>query len=79
MKILMLDTVTFGEDIFLGKFKEFGEVVTYSNSTHEEAVARVRENKPDVIITNKVVIDKDVFEAGTDLSLIHISEPTRPY
>ena len=36
MKILMLDTVTFGEDISLEKLKDFGEVVTYSNSTHEE-------------------------------------------
>ena len=70
MKILMLDTVTFGEDISLEKFKDFGEVVTYSNSTHEEAVARVREHKPDVIITNKVVIDKDVFEAGADIKMV---------
>ena len=39
MKILMLDTVTYGDDISLDKFNQLGEVITYSNSTHEEAVA----------------------------------------
>lgn len=70
MKILMLDTITYGNDISLDKFYGLGEVITYRNSTHEEAVARVREHNPTVIITNKVVIDKDIFEAGSELKMI---------
>ena len=70
MKILMLDTVTYGDDISLDKFNQLGEVITYSNSTHEEAVARVKEHNPTVVVTNKVVIDKDIFEAGSEIKMV---------
>lgn len=70
MKILMLDTVTYGDDISLDRFNQLGEVITYSNSTHEEAIARVREHNPTVVVTNKVVIDKDIFEAGSGIKMV---------
>ena len=40
MKILMLETMTYGDDISLEQFNRLGEVVTYSLSSYEEAVAR---------------------------------------
>lgn len=70
MKILMLDTVTYGDDISLDKFNQLGEVIKYSNSTHEEAIARVKEHNPTVVVTNKVVIDKDIFEAGSEIKMV---------
>ena len=41
MKILMLETMTYGDDISLEQFNRLGEVVTYSLSSYEEAVARI--------------------------------------
>ena len=36
MKILMLETMTYGDDISLEQFNRLGEVVTYSLSSYEE-------------------------------------------
>ena len=47
MKILMLETMTYGDDISLEQFNRLGEVVTYSLSSYEEAVARMKEHNPD--------------------------------
>ena len=38
MKILMLDTITYGDDISLDKFKTLGEVITYRTSTDRKSV-----------------------------------------
>ena len=46
MKILMLETMTYGDDISLEQFNRLGEVVTYSLSSYEEAVARMKEHNP---------------------------------
>jgi uncharacterized short protein YbdD (DUF466 family) len=53
MKILMLETMTYGDDISLEQFNRLGEVMTYSLSSYEEAVARMKEHNPDVVIINK--------------------------
>ena len=36
MKILILDSITLGDDISLDKLKELGEVITYPQSSREE-------------------------------------------
>jgi DNA-binding NarL/FixJ family response regulator len=59
MKILMLETMTYGDDISLEQFNRLGEVVTYSLSSYEEAVARMKEHNPDVVIINKM---SDLFK-----------------
>ena len=56
MKILMLETMTYGDDISLEQFNRLGEVVTYSLSSYEEAVVRMKEHNPDVVIINKTMI-----------------------
>lgn len=70
MKILMLDTITFGDDIDLSKFDTIGEVVKYSTSTQEEAVLRLKEHNPDIIINNKIILDEEVLSAAPALKMI---------
>lgn len=70
MKILMLDTVTFGDDIDLTKFDSLGEVVKYSQSTQREAAERLREHNPDVIINNKVILNEELLSAAPRVKMI---------
>lgn len=70
MKILMLDTITFGDDIDLSKFDTIGEVVKYSTSTQEEAVSRLKEHNPDIIINNKIILNEEVLSAAPALKMI---------
>ena len=44
MKILILDSITLGDDISLDKLKELGEVITYPQSSREEAKQRITEH-----------------------------------
>ena len=57
MKIVFLDRKTLGDDIDLERFENFGEVIIYSNTAHNEIQERVED--ADIVITNKVPITKD--------------------
>ena len=70
MKILMLDTVTLGDDIDLSRFDKLGEVIQYSTSTREQAAARLSLHNPDVIINNKVLLDKEIMSKASNLKMI---------
>ena len=70
MKILILDSITLGDDISLDKLKELGEVITYPQSSREEAKQRITEHNPEVIITNKVVIDEAVLSGASAVKMI---------
>lgn len=70
MKIVMLDTITFGDDIDLSKFETLGEVVKYTNSTQEEAMTRLKEHNPEVIINNKIVLTSEVLSQAPALKMI---------
>ena len=70
MKIVCLDAATLGSDVNLDVFGQFGEFVSYQTTAAAERVERLK--GADVVITNKVVIDKDVMDA-TNLKLICIS------
>lgn len=50
MKILMLDSSTYGEDVNVDKFYGLGEVKSYQTSTRQEALERTAEFNPDVVI-----------------------------
>ena len=41
MKILMLDSSTYGEDVNVDKFYGLGEVKSYQTSTRQEALERI--------------------------------------
>jgi len=70
MKIVCLDAATLGENVDLSVFKKFGEFTSYQKTKIEEIMPRLK--GVDVVITNKVIIDKAVMEA-LNLKLICIS------
>lgn len=70
MKLVCLDAATLGSDVNLDIFGQFGEFVSFETTAATERIERLK--GADVVITNKVVIDKAVMEA-TNLKLICIS------
>lgn len=70
MKVLLTDaaTVTYQNDINLNVFEEFGEVTSYDAITREELLNIVYDY--DIILTNKVVIDREVMEKAVNLKYI---------
>ena len=76
MKILMLDASTYGEDVNIDKFYALGEVKSYSTSTREEALKRVAEHNPDVVIINKIAADKEFIDAAPALKMILLQDIT---
>ena len=70
MKIVLLDAITFG-DTKLECFKKFGEVVIYQKTSFDETKQRVLD--ADVIVTNKVVISKEIMEQCKNLKLICVA------
>ncbi len=72
MNILFLDSKTIGDDISLDIFKQFGNFISYDTTlTKEDALKRTR--NANIIITNKVIIDKDIIDNATDLKLICVA------
>ena len=67
MKIVFLDASTVG-DTPLDEISVLGELVCYATSTHEEALARVRDCE--VLIINKVIVDTELIAAAPALRLI---------
>jgi len=70
MKIVLLDTLTFGESD-LSAFDTLGEVVNYQTTAPEQTLERIKDT--DVIVTNKVVITADMMSECTNLKLICIA------
>ncbi|MGC8942144.1 MAG: D-2-hydroxyacid dehydrogenase [Sulfurihydrogenibium sp.] len=72
MKLAILDAATLGEDVNLDIFKDFGYLEIYPiTATKEETIERVKDKN--IIITNKVVIDKDVMDNAPNLKLICVA------
>lgn len=70
MKIVFLDRSTLGEDVSLEALNEFGEVTIYDVTKSEETLQRVQD--ADIIITNKVIIDKNIMD-NSNIKLICVS------
>lgn len=70
MKIVFLDTLTLGNDIDLTPFEKFGEVIKYQTTTPNETLQRVQNS--DIIITNKVVIDRYIMD-NSNIKLICVT------
>ncbi len=68
MKIVILDAKTLGDDIDLEIFFQFGDVEMYPTTSPAELYERIED--ADIIITNKVVIDRDAINAARNLKLI---------
>ena len=69
--LVFLDAETVGRDIDLSGLKQFGQVEIYPVTLPDEVIARVR--SAEIVITNKVVIDKAVMDAAPNLKLICVA------
>ena len=70
MKIVFLDAATMGDVSFM-PFEEFGEFVSYGTSTPEEARERIKD--ADVLMINKVVVNKDLIDSAPSLKLVCVA------
>ena len=71
MKITFLDTKTVGDVLNLDRLQEFGTLTQYATTAPSEVVDRVKDQ--DIVITNKVVIDRATMEAAPQLKLICVA------
>ena len=71
MKIVCLDADTLGNDVDLDSvFGKFGEFVSYNMTDETQTIQRLQ--NADIVLTNKVLITKDVI-AKTNLKLICVT------
>ena len=70
MKIVFLDALTLG-DVGFDKFKSLGEIEIYKTTNKDEVINRVKD--ADIIVTNKVVIDKEVIDNAKKLKFIQVA------
>ncbi len=70
MKIVFLDRKTIGYDIDISKFETLGNLTIYNTTNEEETLDRVK--SADIVITNKVVINKKIME-NSNLKLICVT------
>ena len=67
MKIVFLDAATMG-DVSFAPIESLGDLVCYDTSTPQEALERVSDC--DVLIVNKVIVDKRLIDSAGNLKLI---------
>ena len=70
MKIAFLDAATMG-DVSFEPFETLGDFVRYESSTPEQARERVKDL--DVLLINKVLVDKQIIDSSPNLKLICIA------
>ena len=70
MKIVFLDAATMG-DVSFESFERLGDFVSYASSTPEEARERVAD--ADVVMINKVLVNKDLIDAAPSLKLVCVA------
>ncbi|BAF69243.1 D-2-hydroxyacid dehydrogenase [Nitratiruptor sp. SB155-2] len=70
MKIVVLDAATLG-DVDFSLLNRFGKVDVYPTTNENEKLQRIKD--ADIIITNKVVIDKEAMDHADNLKLICIA------
>ena len=71
MKIVVLDAKTLGCDVDLDILKEFGELTVYDTTKYEETIQRVKD--ADIVVTNKVILDRKILDSAKNLKLICIA------
>jgi glycerate dehydrogenase len=70
-QIVILDTETLGEDLDLDILSQFGDVTRYRNTLPEETLERIR--PAHIVISNKVVLTKEMMEKSPYLKLVCIA------
>lgn len=71
MKIVLLDAMTLGEDLDLKELQSFANLKVYKTTHYSEIEERCRD--AEIILTNKVVLDKNILERLPRLALICIT------
>jgi lactate dehydrogenase-like 2-hydroxyacid dehydrogenase len=71
INIVFLDAMTIGEVKAIEKIAKIGNYTSYDLTTPDQRIERIKGNQ--VVITNKVIIDKDIMNACPELKLICIS------
>lgn len=71
MNIVFLDAKTVGDVPNLKSLEEFGNVTYYPVTKPEETKARIQ--NADIVITNKVVLDRSLLKGASQLKLICIA------
>jgi len=69
MKIVFLDALTLG-DVDFDRFKSFGDVIIYQTTSPAQTMNRVKDI--DIVVTNKVVIDKEIMD-NANIKFIQIA------
>ncbi len=70
MKIIVLDGLTLG-DVRWEKFRKFGEIIIYDTTEYKETIEKIKD--ADIVITNKVIIDKNVIDNAKKLKFIQVA------
>ena len=77
MKIVVLDGKGLADDdLNYDAFREFGEVTVYDNTDREDVISRI--GNSDVIITNKVLLTKEIMDAFVSTILVYEETKTNP-
>ncbi len=71
MKIVLLDAKTLGDLKELEQLNKFGEVIVYQYTKSDEVSDRVGD--AEIVITNKVIINKNVLDQAKNLKLICVA------
>jgi len=71
MKIVILDAKTLGDDADLSVFQQFGLFEAHETTDMSQRVEHIGDAK--IVLTNKVIIDKEVMDACPNLGLICIT------
>lgn len=70
-KIVFLDAKTVGDVPQVEKLRELGELILYQTTRPEQTAERTRQ--ANVLITNKVVIDRQIMDQSPELRLICVA------
>jgi len=71
MKIVMLDAKTLGSDADLSLFKQFGHFEAFETTALGERMEHIGDAK--IVLTNKVLIDKETMDACPNMGLICVT------
>jgi len=71
MKIIILDGSTIGADMDLSGIKKYGNITFYEKTAPEQTADRIK--TADIVISNKVVIDKKELDTTQNLKLICVA------
>ena len=69
--LVVLDAATIGENSIFDSFKTFGKLTVFATTSNAERLQHI--GNASIIITNKVIIDKEIMDACQSLKLICIT------